>query len=85
MAWTWEMSAPEPGIGTAGSAGSAEPQDGAEGVPAHGAPAAGFGSQADAESWLGQVWRGLAESGVRSVSLYEDGRLVYGPMSLEAS
>jgi len=41
-----------------------------------------FPSQADAETWLGEVWRTLAESGVVSVTLLEDGREVYGPMSL---
>jgi hypothetical protein len=44
-----------------------------------------FPSQSDAESWLGEVWRQLAESGVRQVSLLEDERLVYGPMSLDPS
>jgi hypothetical protein len=51
---------------------------------AEAAPAAGaeFPSQADAESWLGEVWRELAASGVDAVTLVEDGRDVYGPMSL---
>lgn len=39
-------------------------------------------TQADAESWVGENWRGLLEHGVDQVSLYEDGRLAYGPMSL---
>jgi hypothetical protein len=41
-----------------------------------------FSTQADAETWLGQTWAELADEGVASVSLYEDGREVYGPMSL---
>ncbi|HTY73203.1 MAG TPA: hypothetical protein VMI11_12375 [Actinomycetes bacterium] len=41
-----------------------------------------FPTQADAESWVGEVWRDLAARGVDQVSLFEDGRLVYGPMSL---
>lgn len=44
---------------------------------------ASFPSQAEAETWLGEVWRDLLASGVMSVSLYEEGRLVYGPMSLQ--
>lgn len=48
-----------------------------------GAAAGGFLTQADAETWLGDVWRGLAEEGVAAVTLVEDGRDVYGPMSLD--
>jgi hypothetical protein len=39
-------------------------------------------TQADAESWVGENWRGLLEAGVDQVTLLEDGREVYGPMSL---
>jgi hypothetical protein len=41
-----------------------------------------FSNQSDAESWLGEAWRHLAEAGVAGVSLYEEDRLVYGPMPL---
>ncbi len=41
-----------------------------------------FPSQSEAESWLGETWRDLLEAGVDSVTLMEDGREVYGPMSL---
>ena len=41
-----------------------------------------FPSRADAESWLGESWRELLESGVDQVRLLEDDREVYGPMSL---
>ena len=41
-----------------------------------------FPSQSDAESWVGEVWRSLADDGVDAVVLYEEERLVYGPMSL---
>lgn len=41
-----------------------------------------FPSQADAESWLGESWRQLRDHGVGAVVLFEDGRQVYGPMSL---
>ncbi len=41
-----------------------------------------FPSQGDAESWVGEAWRDLLESGVDAVTLFEGDRLVYGPMSL---
>ncbi|WP_137120230.1 hypothetical protein [Segeticoccus rhizosphaerae] len=41
-----------------------------------------FPSQGDAESWIGEEWRALADAGVESVTLHEDGTVVYGPMSL---
>ena len=46
--------------------------------------AATFPSRADAESWLGESWRELLDSGVDQVRLLEDDREVYGPMSLHA-
>ena len=39
---------------------------------ARGLPKESFGSQGDAETWLGEHWR----------SLLDDGRCEYGPMSL---
>jgi hypothetical protein len=49
--------------------------------------APGFGeetwtTQADAESWVGENWRSLLAAGVDQVTLLEDGRKEYGPMSL---
>jgi hypothetical protein len=44
-----------------------------------------FTSQSDAESWLGEVWRELAEAGVSQASLLDDDHLVYGPMSLSTN
>ena len=41
-----------------------------------------FGSQGDAETWLGEQWRSLLDLGVEQVSLFEDARCEYGPMSL---
>lgn len=41
-----------------------------------------FPTQSDAETWIGESWRDLLDSGVEQVTLYEDGRVVYGPMSL---
>ncbi len=43
-----------------------------------------FPSQADAESWVGEIWSDLAELGVAAVTLLEADRVVYGPMSLQA-
>jgi hypothetical protein len=45
-------------------------------------PKEAFSSQGDAESWLGENWRGLLEGGVDQVSLLEDNRVEYGPMGL---
>lgn len=41
-----------------------------------------FASQGDAESWLGENWRALLEAGVDQVTLLDDDRREYGPMSL---
>lgn len=43
-----------------------------------------FASQADAESWVGETWSDLASEGVDAVTLFENDRQVYGPMSLHA-
>ena len=43
-----------------------------------------FHSQADAETWIGEVWRELADGGVDAVSLHDGETKVYGPMSLHA-
>jgi hypothetical protein len=43
-----------------------------------------FPTQGDAESWIGETWRELAAGGVEAVTLFEDDRDVYGPMSLSA-
>jgi len=54
-----------------------------------GNPVAGVGdltfpTQADAETWIGETWRDLADQGVEQVVLLEGDREVYGPMSLSA-
>jgi len=41
-----------------------------------------FTRQGDAESWLGEHWPSLLKVGVDQVTLTEDGRVEYGPMSL---
>ena len=51
-------------------------------VPADDLQEAIFTSQGDAESWLGEHWPSLAKAGVDQVTLTEDGRVEYGPMSL---
>lgn len=43
-----------------------------------------FPTQAEAESWVGEIWAELAEQGVAAVTLFEGERRVYGPMSLSA-
>ncbi|MEV0149932.1 MULTISPECIES: hypothetical protein [unclassified Nonomuraea] len=43
-----------------------------------------FPSQADAESWLGENWRELLESGVEQVALLDEDRVEYQGMSLRA-
>ena len=43
-----------------------------------------FPSQGDAETWIGESWRQLADKGVDAVTLFEADREVYGPMSLQA-
>src|SRR5215467_14856341 len=45
-------------------------------------PKEAFGSQGDAESWLGENWRMLLAAGVDQVTLLEESRVEYGPMSL---
>jgi hypothetical protein len=41
-----------------------------------------FSAQGDAETWLGEHYHELADGGVDQVVLVDDGRAVYGPMSL---
>lgn len=42
-----------------------------------------FPTQADAETWIGESWEELLGGGVGQVSLLEDDRVAYGPMSLQ--
>ena len=53
-------------------------------VPAEEFAGQRFLSQADAESWVGEIYAELAEAGVDAVTLFEHERQVYGPMSLHA-
>jgi hypothetical protein len=54
-------------------------------VQPRGIDTAPFPTQSDAESWLGESWRELADAGVESVTLLHEDEVVYGPMSLRAS
>ena len=47
-------------------------------------PRAGFPSQADAETWVGETWGELLGAGVEQVYLLNGTEQVYGPMSLRA-
>jgi hypothetical protein len=47
-----------------------------DGEPVSG-PGETFSSQSDAESWIGQEWRELADAGVAQVVLVEDDRVDY--------
>ena len=51
-------------------------------LASRGLPKESFSSQGDAESWLGENWRALLAVGVDQVTLLEDSRAEYGPMSL---
>lgn len=54
----------------------------ADGAVVSSPPAPSHPNQSDAESWLGENWRELAEAGVARATLLEGSREVYGPMSL---
>jgi hypothetical protein len=51
-------------------------------LASRGLPEETFLSQSDAESWIGENWQSLLSAGVDQVTLLEDGRKEYGPMSL---
>ena len=70
MAWLWRYERTE-------SAGTDAAQEGTSDEPLT------FSSQADAESWIGEEWQTLLAAGVDAVTLLEDEREVYGPMSLQ--
>ncbi len=55
-----------------------------EGEAVEAASVPDFSTQSDAETWIGETWRDLADAGAVQASLFEDNRLVYGPMSLES-
>jgi hypothetical protein len=51
-------------------------------LTSRGLPKENWSSQGDAENWIGENWRTLLEAGVDQVSLLNEGRVEYGPMSL---
>ena len=59
-----------------------EAADGTERTPSTAGTGGEFPTQADAETWVGEAWPDLLNDGVDAVSLLEDDRVVYGPMSL---
>lgn len=54
-------------------------------IVAHSPGSQEFPTQSDAETWVGETWQELLESGVDAVLLFEDDHQVYGPMSLHPS
>lgn len=54
----------------------------AGGVAAEPARSQVFPTQSDAETWIGENWRDLLDSGVEQVVLVEEENEVYGPMGL---
>lgn len=69
MTWTWRLE---------NAAGAKTSAAGAPGPGAH-------ASQSDAENWLGEHWRELADAGVAQVRLFDGDTEVYGPMPLAES
>jgi len=43
-----------------------------------------FGSQPEAEDWLGLYWSDLLEAGVAEVALWNDGQQIQPPMPLSS-
>lgn len=68
MTWIWSYEGPDGAPVDAGPDTPVQPE---------------FPTQADAESWVGEIWKDLREGGVQAVSLWEDDRKAYGPMSLD--
>ena len=54
----------------------------ADGSELENSPSAAQPNHSDAETWLGEQWRALAEAGVAQVTLLDAGKVVYGPMPL---
>jgi hypothetical protein len=69
MAWTWRYESSDGVELPASEDRQAPPQ---------------FPTQADAETWIGEIWRELLDAGVDQVSLLDDTTVAYGPMSLHA-
>lgn len=54
----------------------------ADGTTLSSPPSPAHSNQSDAESWLGEQWRALAQAGVAQVTLLDGADEVYGPMPL---
>jgi hypothetical protein len=65
MAWTWRYESADgtPLTEQSGLSGAPEPEP--------------FGSQSDAETWLGTAWRELLDAGAAQVTLLDDDRVEY--------
>jgi hypothetical protein len=59
--------------------------EGADGTELAEPVSSAHNNQSDAESWLGEHWRDLADAGVAQVSLLDGDAKVYGPMPLAES
>lgn len=68
--WTWRLTGPGGDVLDPAALGVTVPVEDAQG---------------EAESWLGEHWRGLLEQGVAAATLLRGDDVVYGPMSLAAS
>jgi hypothetical protein len=66
VSWTWRFEGDDGGSVTVAGATGSE----------------SFSSQDLAETWIGENWQVLLDEGVIQVTLQDDGRKVYGPMSL---
>ena len=80
---------PDPGLGSSAARSVADDRwhwrlEDADGNALAAPEGGAFPSQSDAETWLGETWRELRESGVAAVRLYDGDREVYGPMGLDA-
>lgn len=67
MSWFWRSASSAADAGALAALGFDDP----------------FGSQGDAEAWISANYAELPALGVSAVSLFEEDRLVYGPMSLD--
>lgn len=54
----------------------------ADGTPLSSPSSPAHSNQSDAETWLGEQWRALAEAGVAQATLLDGTDEVYGPMPL---
>ena len=77
-----DVSAPTTTVSSVGWTWRYENTDGAVVSPDDAPSTENFPTQGDAETWIGEIWRELLDSGVDAVVLLEDGREIYGPMSL---